>query len=219
MGLYRAKNKAKIAGPTVQTLGITLLLNVSSTTEPIRRHIGSVVELTFNTKEPYEWTDTIPEDDPEFRGLLEEEAPFPDVSAELPGVILEEEEEGGHQVMTNEPNSASETLAAAALDNAGINTTKQIRAARATADVAAKAHATTQAKGPRLIEANEDKIVYEIKFDFPDDGIISDYNAPAELPDAAITDGDTATNHYPMQSHRSVFDLSGMLGHRLGLGF
>jgi hypothetical protein len=30
-------------------LGTTLLLNVSSTTEPIRRCIGSVVELTFNT--------------------------------------------------------------------------------------------------------------------------------------------------------------------------
>jgi hypothetical protein len=27
----------------------TLLLNISSTTEPIQRHIGSVIELTFNT--------------------------------------------------------------------------------------------------------------------------------------------------------------------------
>jgi hypothetical protein len=42
--------RAKIAGPTVRTLGITLLLNVSSTTEPIQRRIGSVVELTFNTQ-------------------------------------------------------------------------------------------------------------------------------------------------------------------------
>ncbi len=33
----------------MRTLGITLLLNISSTTEPIRRRIGSVVELTFNT--------------------------------------------------------------------------------------------------------------------------------------------------------------------------
>ncbi len=80
--------------------------------------------------------------------MVEEEAPFPDVSAELPGVILEEEEEGGHQVMTNKPDCAFETLATAALDNAGIDTAKQIRAARATADVAARAHATTQAKGP-----------------------------------------------------------------------
>ncbi len=63
-------------------------------------------------------------------------------------MILEEEEEGGHQVVTNEPDSAFETLAVAALDNAGINTAKQIRVARATADVAAKVHATTQAEGP-----------------------------------------------------------------------
>jgi hypothetical protein len=43
--------------------------------------------------------------------LLEEEASFPDVSVELPGVILEEEEEGDHQVVTNEPNPAFKTLA------------------------------------------------------------------------------------------------------------
>jgi hypothetical protein len=48
LGTDRAKNKAKIAGPTMRTLGITLLLNVSSTTEPIRCRIGSVVELRFN---------------------------------------------------------------------------------------------------------------------------------------------------------------------------
>ena len=30
-------------------------------------------------KEPFEWTDSVPEDDPEFQGLLEneDEAPFP----------------------------------------------------------------------------------------------------------------------------------------------
>jgi hypothetical protein len=45
-------------------------------------------------QEPYEWTDTIPEDDPEFQGLLkeEEEAAYPDISAELPGVELESKE-------------------------------------------------------------------------------------------------------------------------------
>ena len=106
--------------------------------------------------------------------------------------------------MTDKPNSAFETLAAAALDNAGIDTAKHIRVARATADVAAGAHATTQAEGPRLIEANEDKIVYEITFDLPDDGIIPDYNDAAELPDVAIMDVATATNCYPTQSRRSV---------------
>ncbi len=44
----RAKNQAKKARPTIRTLVTTLLLNVSSTTEPIQHRIGSVVELTFN---------------------------------------------------------------------------------------------------------------------------------------------------------------------------
>ena len=42
--------------------------------------------------EPYEWTDEVPEDDPEFQGLLEETedtAVYPDISAELPGVLLD----------------------------------------------------------------------------------------------------------------------------------
>ena len=41
--------------------------------------------------EPFEWTDEVPEDDPEFQGLLEETedtAVYPDISAELPGVLL-----------------------------------------------------------------------------------------------------------------------------------
>ena len=40
------------------------------------------------SKEPYSWTDSVPEDDPEFQGLLEEEAPFPELNAQLPGVPL-----------------------------------------------------------------------------------------------------------------------------------
>jgi hypothetical protein len=44
--------------------------------------------------EPYEWMDEVPEHDPEFKGFLKEEevAPYPDISAELPGVELESEE-------------------------------------------------------------------------------------------------------------------------------
>jgi hypothetical protein len=45
-------------------------------------------------QEPYEWTDEVPEDDPEFQGLLEEPAPYPDISAELPGVLLEDKDTG-----------------------------------------------------------------------------------------------------------------------------
>ena len=35
--------------------------------------------------------DEVPDDDIEFQGLLKEEATFPDVSSELPGVVLEDE--------------------------------------------------------------------------------------------------------------------------------
>ncbi len=38
----------ELARPTVHTLGTTLLLNVSSSNEPIRHCIGSVVVLRFN---------------------------------------------------------------------------------------------------------------------------------------------------------------------------
>jgi hypothetical protein len=41
-----------LTGPTVRTLGTTLLLNISSTTEPIQRRIGSVIEVTFNNHSP-----------------------------------------------------------------------------------------------------------------------------------------------------------------------
>ena len=36
------------------------------------------------SKEPFSWTNLVPEDDPEFQGLLEEEVPFPELSAQLP---------------------------------------------------------------------------------------------------------------------------------------
>jgi hypothetical protein len=72
--------------------------------------------------EPYEWTDTVPEDNPEFQGLLEEEeaAAYPDISAELPGVKLESEEED-FKVVMDEPTPDFAHLAAVALENAGID--------------------------------------------------------------------------------------------------
>jgi hypothetical protein len=54
--------------------------------------------------EPYEWTNVVPKDDPEFQGLLEEKEPaaYPVVSAELPGVKLEYKDED-FQIVSNEP--------------------------------------------------------------------------------------------------------------------
>ena len=57
--------------------------------------------------EPYKWTDEVLKDDPDFQGLLDESddtAVYPDVSAELPGVELESEEQD-FQTVTDEPEA------------------------------------------------------------------------------------------------------------------
>jgi hypothetical protein len=66
--------------------------------------------------------DVVPEDDPEFQGLLKDdkEAAYPDISAEPPGVELKSEETD-YVAVTDEPEPDFEQLAATALDNAGIN--------------------------------------------------------------------------------------------------
>ncbi len=70
----------------------------------LRKKQGRKFHFPSQSKEPYEWTDTTPEDDPEFQGLLEEEAPFLEMSAKLPGVPLElEEDEKDFKVVTDEP--------------------------------------------------------------------------------------------------------------------
>ena len=73
--------------------------------------------------------DTVPEDDPDFQGLLEEPAPYPDLSSDLLGVALEDETVDLH-VVTNKPEPDFAELAAAALDNAGINANERIQAAQ-----------------------------------------------------------------------------------------
>jgi hypothetical protein len=101
----------------------------------------------------------VPEDNQEFQGWLEEEAPFPDVSAKLPGVILEEEEEGDYQVVTDKPKPAFKTIAAAALENTGIDATKQIQVARAAANAAAGVGVmTAQPNSPHLIEQTRTRL-------------------------------------------------------------
>jgi hypothetical protein len=89
----------------------------------IGAHKGQWRAIRFldQCKEPYEWTDKVPEDDAEFQGVLEEEeAMYPDVSAELPGVELEEEEFDFTPV-TKELTTDFWDLVAAALHNVGIN--------------------------------------------------------------------------------------------------
>ncbi len=82
---------------------------------------GRTFRFLNRCKEPYKWTDSVTEDDPEFQGLLDdkEEAMYPEISAELPGVELEEEERDFTPV-TDEPEADFWELASAALHNARI---------------------------------------------------------------------------------------------------
>jgi hypothetical protein len=88
----------------------------------LREKQGRTFWFLNRRQEPYEWTDTVPEDDPEFQGLLKdkEEAAYPDISAELPGVELESKEVN-YAAVTDEPVPNFEQLAATALNNSGIN--------------------------------------------------------------------------------------------------
>jgi hypothetical protein len=86
-------------------------------------------------------------------------AVYPDVSAELPGVELEVEEDD-YQTIADKPEPDFRNLARAALHNAGIDAIVMIRNARG-GDI-------PPAGGPTLIEANGDEIVYELMFDLPD---------------------------------------------------
>ena len=155
--------------------------------------------------EPYEWTDEVPEDDPEFQGLLdkaEDTAVYPDVSAELPGVALEEHERN-FQTITEEPEPDFWDLAEAALHNAGIDTDDTLR----------RAHLENAPRGPAAIEAKDDEIVYEIMFDLPDAGLQPTVGNPAVVlgnnrndNTSGVIPVDTATNgqHYPTQACRSA---------------
>jgi hypothetical protein len=66
---------------------------------------------------------------------LEEETPVPEVSTNLPGVPLKDDEED-FEVVTDEPAPDFETLAAAALENTGIHTRDCLRAAQDAAEAA-----------------------------------------------------------------------------------
>jgi len=145
---------------------------------------GREFRFLNRSKEPFSWTDSVPEDDPKFQGLLKEEAPFPDISAQLPGVPLEcDEDDEAFAVVTNEPEPDFVDLAAAALDNANIDTGDRLRAARVAADATAQnANRIIETEGPRMIEPGApNEIVYDNIFDLPDAGLI-----PGALPDFGV---------------------------------
>ncbi len=147
---------------------------------------GQGQEFCFlnRNKDAFTWTDKVPADDPALQRLLkEEEAVYPDITAELPGVPLEEEVIDQWAVMDkDEPNLR--VLAARALDNANINPATHLRAARV-------AEAQPVTPGPAQIDANEDKIIYMLTFNLPDVGL-----APPIAPDGmAVVPQDAPNMH------------------------
>ncbi len=126
--------------------------------------------LNWN-KDAFTWTDKVPVDNPAFQSLLkEEEAVYPNITAELPGVPLEEEIID-HRAVTDKDEPNFRVFAARALDNANINPAAQLWATRV-------AEAQPVAPGPALIDADGDKIVYKLTFYLPDVGL-----APPIAPD------------------------------------
>ena len=88
-----------------------------------REKQGCEFRFLDRRKKPYECTDKVPEDDPEFQGLLDKNqhtAVYPDINAEFPGVQLETDEQD-FQVVTPEREPEFRKLAGTALHNAGID--------------------------------------------------------------------------------------------------
>ena len=122
---------------------------------------GKKFRFLNRNKEPFDWTYEIPNDDGEFQGLLGEEAPFPDIISELPGVILEDELVGPTTSLEEEYEPAFEEKPAVALDNTDIQVNEQLRAAR------------TQVYTVPIMVAHPHEIMYEVELgaDEQDEGL------------------------------------------------
>ena len=105
----------------------------------------------------------MPEDDPEFQGLLEndDEALYPDIGAELLGVALEIEE-CDFTPVTDKPEENFRNLDGAVLHNAGIDAEQRICAALA---------ANNKPRAQAIIEADNNKTLYELMFVLPNAGL------------------------------------------------
>jgi len=179
-----------------------------------RERQGREFRFLNRRNEPYEWTDEVQEDDPEFQGLLDENEDtvvYPDIGAELPGVELEEDERD-FQTVTVEPEPEFLELAGTALHYAGIDATGAIRRAQE--------NDLSQAQGPPLVpplvEADDNELVYEITLDIPDAGLLPADDDPGEslgdesddtLIEAVPGANDKAAavgRRYPSRARRSV---------------
>ncbi len=119
---------------------------------------GRAFRFLNRNKEPYRWTDKVPKDDPQFQGLFEDDegeaAAYPDISTKLPGVELKSKEDD-YTAITEGPAADFYNLAAAVLDNAGIDTVAWLRTAR---DLADPASAIPWNPTAALVESEEDRM-------------------------------------------------------------
>jgi hypothetical protein len=84
-----------------------------------REKQGRELRFTDRNREAFDWTDVVEEEDDTFQGLLDNDAPFPDVPAEMPGVDMESEVPV--VAVEDEDEPEGDEAAAAALENADIN--------------------------------------------------------------------------------------------------
>jgi hypothetical protein len=89
---------------------------------------------------------------------------YPDVTAEFPGVTLEDKMDNGAAVVEDDEPDFQD-LAIIALDDAGIDLQEHLRAART-----AVAEAVPETGRPAIIDAEEDKIIHKQTFDHPGAG-------------------------------------------------
>ena len=150
---------------------------------------GKEFRFLNQNKEPFDWTDEVPDNDGEFQGLLGEEATFSDISSELPGVILKDELVGHTIALDEETEPAFEAKAAAALDNSDIQVDEQLRASQ------------TQVATVPIVVSQPDEIMYEVELgtDEPDKGLHAP-PTPPPIPDVA----GCRARRYPTQSRRIV---------------
>ena len=133
---------------------------------------GRAFRFLNQCKENFECTDKVPEDGLEFHGFLEDEAAlYPDVPAELPGVILEDNIDND-QVVTDKPEPDLAERAAASLNNAGIDPQDRLKLIQEHHNVG---HGPI---GPTLVEYIQDKIIYKITFNLPDAGLAGNNVVP-----------------------------------------
>ncbi len=113
--------------------------------------------------------------------------------------------EDDYPTITEEPEADFQHLAAAALDNAVIDTFAWLRAGRDLADAAAIGIAPQNPRAA-LVEANKDKIMYEITFDLPDAGLEPDIEPTIPPVQPGNATAINATDYDPSQSCRSVVE-------------